>query len=82
MPTSRERTKLSLPFTSKWFWIPRYKYDRQIWYQDHIGWMICKIKGHIPYLADPEEKSCLLACRRCSRYINYPETVKLGEKLR
>ena len=66
---SRERTKLTMPLTSKWFWKRNYKWDRQNWFSDHIGWIFCKIIGHKEYFTGENDYK---ACSRCARYLSNP----------
>ena len=50
-------------------------------YEDTIGPIICKMKGHIAYQPDTDYNPNEWACKRCHRYIKYNPRLEKLKKL-
>lgn len=62
-------------YKSAWYWI---KHWDKLTYDDTVGPIICKVKGHVYYQPDPEWEPEQYACKRCHRYVDYnPRKEKL-----
>jgi hypothetical protein len=72
MGNSRESQNLFKSGSWKRFWYLIKTFNKYT-YEDSFMPLICKIKGHLYYLPEPENEPNEWACKRCHNWVDAPK---------